>query len=67
MITVVDRTSVTREIDNLIDQQIHTFRQDAQISQPELTVHRQRSRRIRALCRSLSPAGSPNWIRNSCV
>jgi len=64
MIMVVDRISVTREIDSLIDQQIHTLSQDAEISKAELTEHTQRSRRIRTLCRSLSQGKSPNWISN---
>jgi hypothetical protein len=34
MMTLADRTSVTREIDSLIDQQIHTLHQPAAISEP---------------------------------
>jgi hypothetical protein len=64
MITVADRSSVTREIDGLIDQQIHTLNQDAEISECQLTEHKERARRIRSLCRSLRPGSSPNWISN---
>jgi hypothetical protein len=64
MITIAERTTVIREIDGLIDQQIHTFNQDAEISECQLTEHKERARRIRSLCRSLRPGSSPNWIRN---
>jgi SMC interacting uncharacterized protein involved in chromosome segregation len=50
---VADRTSMTRELDKLIDQQIHTLKQEAKISEPELNDYRQRSQRIRMLCRTL--------------
>ena len=59
-----DRTKVTREIDSLIDQQIHTLNQDADISASELKAHKQRSLRIRMLCESQRQGKSPNWIRN---
>jgi hypothetical protein len=62
MITFADRTSVAREIDRLIDQQIHDLNQDAEISECQLTDHTERSRRIRSLCRSLRPGSPPNWI-----
>jgi hypothetical protein len=59
-----DRTKITREIDSLIDQQIHTLNQDADISASELNAHRQRSQRIRMLCESQRRGKSPNWIHN---
>jgi hypothetical protein len=62
MITFADRTSVAREIDRLIDQQIHNLNQGAEISKCQLTEHAERSRRIRSLCRSLRPGSPPNWI-----
>ena len=62
-----DRTKVTREIDSLIDQQIHTLNQDAAISPPDLKAHKQRSQRIRTLCESQRQGKSPNWIRNKPV
>lgn len=65
MMTGADRTSVTREIDRLIDQQIHTLHQHAAISELELKAHRDRSQRIRSLCRNLRPEGSPNWMSES--
>jgi hypothetical protein len=43
---VADRTSVTRELDHLIQQQVQLFRQDAAISESELSEYRKRSRRI---------------------
>jgi RNA recognition motif-containing protein len=52
--TLVDRTRMTHELDDLIQQQISTFKQDAQISNSDLADFRQRSQRIRALCQSLS-------------
>jgi hypothetical protein len=55
---VTDRTSITRELDQLIQQQIHTFKQAAKISDPELSEYSQRSQRIRRLCRTLNP-GAP--------
>jgi len=48
------QTNMTLELDDLIYQQIHTLAQDAQISDAELTKYRQRSQRIRMLCRNLN-------------
>ena len=56
-----DRTSMTRELDNLIHQQITTLKQDAEIADLELSEFRQRSKQIRALCQSLNQA---NRVRN---
>jgi len=58
MTIVTDRTGITRELDNLINQQISTFKQDAEISDAELTGYRERSQRIRVLCQSLHPGSS---------
>lgn len=54
---VADRTSMTRELDNLINQQICTLKQDAKISAPELSEYSRRSLRIRILCRTLNQGG----------
>jgi len=54
---VADRTSITRELDNLIHEQIHIFKRDAKISDRELSEFKQRSRRIRILCRTLNQGG----------
>jgi hypothetical protein len=51
---IAPQTSMTRELDDLICQQIHTLAQDAQISDAELTKYQQRSLRIRMLCRTLN-------------
>jgi len=59
-----DRTSITRELDNLIHQQIQTFKQDAAISESELSEYTRRSQRIRALCRSLNQGSSLTWSNN---
>jgi hypothetical protein len=48
------QTSMTRELDELIYQQIHALAQDAQISDIELTKYWQRSQRVRMLCRNLN-------------
>ena len=64
MTMVADRASMTRELDNLISQQVRTFKQDAEISDSELTEYRQRSRRIRALCQTLNQAGCRTWEEN---
>ena len=61
---VTDRISITRELDELIRQQIHTFKQDAKISELELSEYRQRSQRIQALCRSLNQGSSQLWADN---
>lgn len=55
---VADNTSINRELDNLIHEQIHMFKRDAKISDPELDEFRQRSQRIRVLCRTLNQASS---------
>jgi len=55
---MTDRTNITRELDQLIQQQIHIFKRDAKISDPELSEYSQRSQRIRSLCRALNP-GAP--------
>jgi hypothetical protein len=51
---LVDRTRMTHELDDLIKQQIRTLKQDAEISNSDLTNFRQRSQCIRALCQSLN-------------
>jgi len=61
---VADRTSITRELDNLINQQIHTFKQDAEISESELSEYSQRSQRIRILCRTLNQSSFRTWAEN---
>jgi hypothetical protein len=58
---VTDRIGIVREIDVLIDQQIHTLKQDAKISEPELNDYRRRSQRIRILCRTLDQ-GRPLYL-----
>jgi len=60
---VADRTSINRELDGLINQQIHVFKQDARISQSELSEYQQRSQQIRILYRSLDQTGAQMWNR----
>jgi hypothetical protein len=60
---VAERTSITRELDNLINQQIHIFKQDAGISESELSKYQQRSQQIRVLCRRLDQDGAQTWAR----
>lgn len=58
---VADRTCMNRELDTLISQQIHTLKQDAKISESELTEYQQRSQRIRILCRTLDRTSAEIW------
>lgn len=58
---VADRTSINRELDSLINQQIHIFKQDAGISKSELSQYQRRSQRIRILYRNLDLAGAQIW------
>lgn len=64
MSMVADRTSVTRELDHLIHQQVQLFKQDAAISESELSEYTKRAQRIRALCRSLNQGSFRTWSRN---
>jgi hypothetical protein len=65
---VADRTSMARELDELMHQQIHTLKQDARISDAELISFRQRSQRIRVLCRNLNPgSGRPQAKEGNCA
>src|ERR1700737_4237108 len=60
---VAGKAVVTRELDNLIDQQIQTLKQRLKISESELGEYRQRSQRIRILCQTLNPGRSPGLGR----
>jgi hypothetical protein len=64
---VAERTAISRELDNLIDQQIHTLKQDAGISESELGDYRQRSQQIRILCRRLDQASAQIWADKQCA
>jgi len=61
---ITDRTRITRELDELMHEQIRTFKQDAKISESDLDEFRQRSQRIRILCQTLNRAGPQTWAAN---
>lgn len=65
MTMVADRSSITRELENLINQQIRIFKRDAGTSDAELADYGLRSEPIRALCRSLSQASYGIMAENS--
>ncbi len=60
---VVEHPTLTQELDRLVNQQICTLKQNAKISDPELSDYRQRSLRIQMLYRRLNAAGRQTWAK----
>jgi hypothetical protein len=60
----MDNTGITRKVEELIAQQIHTFKQNAAMSDHELKEYLQRSQQIWNLCRRLNQGSSQTWVAN---
>lgn len=58
------RTHMIEELDKLIHRQVHIFKQDAKISDLEMSEYHTRYQRIRAICTSLNQGGLQTWSEN---
>lgn len=60
----VGQTRMIEELDQLIHRQVHIFKQDAKISESELSEYHTRSQRIRAICTTLNQGVWRTWADN---